>query len=562
MLDISSESFYKRNPMSVLSNSNPWKLSTFVLALLLISCIGWFFLKGDPGIADQTDAVENEEVIIPEHDAESARDYSDLAEPKEDLKALKDPIRKASSICKGDSVYKVLVQNSISHSQAYQILREVKNVFDLSRVVPGHEIVLIFSPDNENLIGIEYEISNDDRLIISISEDKVQAHKQHVEKTLPAQYSGLLKQTDHIVQQGDNLFSILRSCGVSSVQIDKVVKAVKEVYNLSGLTAGNSLKIWVTRQEPAGLVRMAYEIDDLNSLDVEGKDGAFKARKQTQELEVRYERAQGSITSSLYESAVQAGLPPEIVMGLTDIFAWDINFFTDIREGDTYTVLYERYYVQNTFKGYGRIMAARFMNQSDEHVAVYYANGKSVDGYYDDAGKPIQKLFLKAPLNYRRISSGFSYHRRHPIFHVMRPHLGVDYAAPKGTPVVSLGQGKVIFKGWSKGFGKCVQVKHPSGYVSYYGHLSGFPKGISKETRLDQGEILGYVGMTGYATGPHLDFRVRLNGKFVNPLTLKPVNGPPLRGKALAHFKEISHKRLAMLDDASLNYTTKLSKRD
>ena len=551
--------------MSAVQNTNPWKWSSVILAILLISCIGWYFLKGNEfKISEKIGIVSREDVIMPEHVTEANQDYADFVVRQEEFKASKDPIRKSSTVNKGDSFYQILLQNSISHTQAYEILKEVKGVFDLSRVMPGHEIVLVFSPDNQDLVGVEYEISSHDRLFISIEDDKIQAHRQQAEKAARSGFKdeGLFRRADCVVMPGDNLFDLLRSCGISSDQIDLVVKSVKAVYNLSGLAAGNALSVWITRDKPARLSRMVYEIDDLNSLVIESADGAFRAHKQTQELVARYERAEGTITTSLYESAVQSGLSPEIVMGLTDIFAWDINFFTDIREGDTYTVLYEKYYVGNAFKGYGRVMAARFVNQGDEHVAVYYNNGKNIEGYFDDNGKPIRKLFLKAPLNYRRISSQFSYKRMHPIFHVMRPHLGVDYAAPTGTPVVALGQGRVVFKGWSKGFGKYVQVRHPGNYVTYYGHLKGYPKGLSRGTSVDQGEIIGFVGMTGHATGPHLDFRVRHGGKFVNPLTLKRVNGPPLRGRILAHFKELSVKRLAMLDDTSLNYTTKLSRKD
>ena len=251
-----------------------------------------------------------------------------------------------------------------------------------------------------------------------------------------------------------------------------------------------------------------------------------------------------------------------MVMDLTDIFAWDINFFTDIRDGDTYTVLYEKYYVGDTFKGYGRVVAARFMNQREEHVALYFEDGSGNKGYYDDQGKPIQKLFLKAPLNYRRISSGFTYHRMHPVYHKMRAHLGVDYAAPTGTPIVALGDGKVILKGWTNGFGKSIQIKHRNNYVTYYGHLSRYAKGIDKGRQVSQGQVIGYVGMTGVATGPHLDFRVRYNGNFINPLKLKSVTGPPLKGTELAAFKDISTKRLAMLVDPALNIAVKLSKTD
>ena len=362
----------------------------------------------------------------------------------------------------------------------------------------------------------------------------------------------------HIVQRGDNLFDILNGCGIPAVQIDQLVKATKKIHPLSDLTAGNALKLWVTPDEPASLLRLHYEIDALNELEVTAANDLFTARKITHAVEVRYDRAEGTIASSLYASAVEAGVSPEIVMGLTDIFAWDINFFTDIRAGDSYTILYERHFVRNTFKGYGKIIAARFVNQGEERIAVHYRQAEE-GGYYDAQGKPIRKLFLKAPLNYRRISSGFTQSRKHPVFQVRRPHLGVDYAAPQGTPVVALGAGTVILKGWSGGFGKAVRIEHPSGYVSYYGHLSGYAKGLAKGNRVRQGQVIGYVGSTGISTGPHLDLRVTLNRKFINPLSLKPVNGPPLKGENLAHFKRLSQEKLALLDNAAISGTVKLS---
>jgi murein DD-endopeptidase MepM/ murein hydrolase activator NlpD len=247
-------------------------------------------------------------------------------------------------------------------------------------------------------------------------------------------------------------------------------------------------------------------------------------------------------------------------MDLADIFGWDINFFTEIQDGDTFTVLYEKYNVQDKFKGYGRVLAARFVVKGVEHLAVYYDNNKGMHGYYDEHGKPIRKLFLKAPLNYRRISSGFSYHRLHPVFHVQRPHLGVDYAAPSGTPVVALGEGRISACGWSGGFGKAITIMHPGGYITHYGHLRGFAKGITKGRRVAQGDVIGYVGATGIATGPHLDFRVQYRGKFTNPLHLEPVNGPSLKGPVLARFRQQSLKELTLLDDLSLDKSLKAGK--
>lgn len=532
--------------------ATPWKLSTIILAVALISCISWYLWK-------QHQSAEDEE-IVPPHVAETAEEYSEPIPAQEEPPAEPQPIRKVFTINKGDTFYNILQENGIAQRQAYDILMASKEVFDLSKVMPGNELVLTFSPDNQNLVQLDYEISDHYRLIVTIDGENIRVEKSQVERVLRSTYNGVLDQRDFTIKKGDNLYDILHNSGVGDYQIDLIVKSVKKVYNLKDIIPGNTLSIWVTQETPVKLARLTYEIDSLNFLEVKPDNGSFNAEKHTLEVNVSYERAEGSITSSLYESAIQAGVSPEVVMDLTDIFAWDINFFTDIRDGDTYTVLYEKYYVGDTFKGYGRVMAARFINQGEEHVAVYFDDGNGIRGYYDKNGKPIQKLFLKAPLNYRRISSGFSYNRMHPVFHVRRPHLGVDYAAPTGTPVVALGDGKVSFIGWSNGFGKSIHIKHRSGYVSYYGHLSRYAKGMEKNRQVEQGQVIGYVGMTGVATGPHLDFRVRLNGTFINPLKLKSVTGPPLKGKDLTLFKENAAKNLAMLDDPSLNIASKLSK--
>jgi murein DD-endopeptidase MepM/ murein hydrolase activator NlpD len=361
--------------------------------------------------------------------------------------------------------------------------------------------------------------------------------------------STALRPVDLKVRRGDSIFSLLQACGIKDEQIHRLFTSVRREYNLADITPGHPLKVWVTGESPRTLEKLTYEINPVTYLEVVPKDGIFKARKCTRDLETSVERAEGTITNSLYESALKSGLSPEIVMSLTDIFGWDINFFTDIQNGDTFTVLYERYSVQDRFRGYGRILAARFVVKGEEHLAIHYEDKKGKQGYYDEHGKPIRKLFLKAPLNYRRISSGFSRSRLHPVFHVRRPHLGVDYAAPTGTPVVALGQGRVRACGWARGFGKTITVGHPGGYVTHYGHLSRFAKGIAKGKRVEQGDVIGYVGKTGIATGPHLDFRVQHRGRYTNPLKLEPVNGPALHGPALARFRQTSLKQLTLLDD-------------
>ncbi|HHO76041.1 MAG TPA: hypothetical protein ENN05_06385 [Deltaproteobacteria bacterium] len=535
------------------TDKNLWKASTFILALMLVLCIFWYFYK------DSRSAENFEEMVA--HVVE-AEEYADSLDIDEGTPSELEPIRRAFSVNKGDTFYKIMQQNGISESQAHDILSASNKFFDLSKVLPGHELVLVFSADNSSLIELDYEISDLARLRVIMSQKEVQAETYYVEKVLQPTYTGAVKQIQHTVKRGDNLYYILKENGVCDYQIDLAVKSVKKVYNLSGIVPGNTMNIWITEESPIRLAKLIYEIDALNFLEVKPENASFTATRHRLEVDVRYERTDGSISSSLYESAILAGVSPEVIMELTDIFAWDINFFTDIRQGDTYTVLYEKYYAEETFKGYGRVIAARFMNQGQEHVAVYFNNGEGIKGYYDDKGKPIQKLFLKAPLNYRRISSGFSYNRMHPVYHKMSPHLGVDYAAPSGTPIVALGDGKVIFKGWSSGFGESLRIQHRNGYITYYGHLSRYARGMTKGKHVKQGDVIGYVGMTGVATGPHLDFRVKYNGEFVNPLKLKSVTGPPLKGDSLVKFKEESAVNLSMLDDPSLNNDQKLSSID
>jgi murein DD-endopeptidase MepM/ murein hydrolase activator NlpD len=538
------------------NNLKPRKIIYLTLSIVLITGGFWVFLGGS---LDKADAP-------PIHDAEKAKEYAGFIERREPAKDADN--RVSLTVAQGDTFSGILKKYGITERQALDIRKAVKGIFNLSKVSAGHELTLVFSQNNQTLRGIEYEIGDYSRLQVNISGDKIEAQKQQIDsipepradESLADEGQEETRQVDLKVKKGDNIFGLLKACGINGTQIHSLFHSIKKVYNLEDITPGHPLKVWLTSESPAKLTKLTYDITPVTYIEVTPKGGLFEAQTLKRDIEVVYERSEGTVTDSFYESAVRAGISPEIVMDLTDIFGWDINFFTEIHQGDTFTVLYEKYYVENKFKGYGRLVAARFVNQGEEHMAIYFDNGGNVHGYYDEHGKPIRKLFLKAPLNYRRISSVFSRCRMHPIFHVQRPHLGVDYAAPTGTPVVALGEGRIISLGWTRGFGQSIQVKHPGGYVTYYGHLSRFAKGMKKGKSVSQGDIIGYVGMTGYATGPHLDFRVRRNGIFTNPLRLEPVNGPQLNGSLLAKFRESSLKRLTMLDDTNLDRSHKLSK--
>lgn len=546
----------------------------FILLYIAILGGSWWYLKSDDLYAEIVKPVPVSKTRVIPPGEPVKRQAPEESEPK--------LIRKDYTVDKGDTFYEILKENGVSGEEALDIIRAVKPVFNTAKIHPGNTIVLVFGPDNENLCELQYEISDLKRLVVTVKGDTIRARRVDVdqeeqvvaeeeampeaEADRPAEGPAVsrpaadgktahgMRQIEVTIKKGQSLFDILRTRGVSAADIDAFSKSTKNTYNLRNIKPGNTITIWFSLDAPTRLKRLTYEIDDRTYLDVHaGGDSDFTARIRTLELDSVIERASGTIANSLYESARAEGVNHEVVMELVDIYAWNINFFSDVQPGDTYSVLYEKYYVKDQFKGYGRVLAANFVTQGERHVAIYYENERrGIRGYYNEKGEPLKKMFLKAPLNFRRISSGFTYHRRHPIFHVDRPHLGVDYAAPAGTPVCALGSGKVVFRGREKGFGNTIRVQHPDGYVSHYAHLSRFAKKLTVGKKVDQGDVIGYVGSTGYSTGPHLDFRVSRHGRFVNPLALKSVNGPALHGKALAEFKHISSQRMAMLSDPNI----------
>jgi murein DD-endopeptidase MepM/ murein hydrolase activator NlpD len=244
---------------------------------------------------------------------------------------------------------------------------------------------------------------------------------------------------------------------------------------------------------------------------------------------------------------VDGGQSGEIAMKVADILAWQVDFLTEPRPGDEVRVVWERYRRNGEFLFDGRILAVEYRGKGNRCFAVYYDGNEKYAGYYDLQGQSVRKAFLKAPLSYRRISSYFSHSRFHPILRYWRPHLGIDYAAPTGTPVEAVGDGKVIFAGRNHDYGNQVQIRHNSTYVTYYGHLSRFARGIKKGVYVKQGQVIGYVGMTGLATGPHLDFRIKRNGKFVNFLKLKIPPAKSLPKRLMEEYKSLRIERLAAL---------------
>jgi len=341
----------------------------------------------------------------------------------------------------------------------------------------------------------------------------------------------------HAIKRGESLYQVLRSHGVEVQDAGELLATCNSLPELQRLRPGELLDLFFTNDSQQ-LTKVRYQESDGKVLTLAHGDHGWITSRYTEPLVVTPALARGTIKDTLYQSAMDEKIDFELALELADIFAWDIDFFVDLRPGDNYKFLYEQKYKEGKLVGNGQITAAHFHNNSTHHVAYYYeVPGRAAD-YYDDEGKSLRKQFLKSPLRYSRISSGYSRRRLHPILKIYRPHPGIDYAAPTGTPVVTVGDGRVILKGWKKGYGRCITIRHNNRYTTTYGHLSRYAKRVKMGSNVKQGEIIGYVGASGLASGPHLDFRMKKNGSFVNPLKMRFPAAKPVPESHMEDFKK------------------------
>ena len=359
-----------------------------------------------------------------------------------------------------------------------------------------------------------------------------------------------VREVTHSVKRGDSLYQILVSNGVDFGGVGDLLAACKSLPELKGLRPGELLNLFFTVADQQ-LSKIRYHHSDGKVLTLVRGDQGWITSQYTEPPVVIPALAQGTIKDSLYQSAMDEKIDFELALELADIFAWDIDFFVDLRPGDNYTFLYEQKYKDGKLIGNGRITAAHFQNDSTRHLAYYYrVPGRTAD-YYDHEGNSLRKQFLKSPLRYSHISSGYSRRRLHPILKIYCPHLGIDYAAPVGTPVSSVGDGRVIFKGWKNGYGRSITIRHNNHYTTSYGHLSRYAAKLKVGSDVNQGEVIGYVGASGLASGPHLDFRMKKDGSFVNPLKMRFPVALPVPERYLEDFK----KQVAYLEE-TLNHLT------
>ncbi|OOZ37677.1 peptidase M23 [Solemya velesiana gill symbiont] len=351
------------------------------------------------------------------------------------------------------------------------------------------------------------------------------------------------------VKSGDSLARIFSRLGLSANLLHRIVHSDKEAKQLANIHPGETLRVRLDDED--NLLKLIHRRSPVLSLQILPHEESFKTRTIERELEKRTATVSGTISDSLYQSAQRAGLDDSLIMELANIFGWDIDFALEIRSGDRFGLIYEEKYLDGDKYSNGNILAAEFINHGRVVRAVRYEDDNGQGSYFSPDGKSMRKAFLRAPVDFRRISSRFTRERYHPVLGKKRPHRGVDYAAATGTPIKAAGDGKVIFRGTKGGYGRTVIIQHGQKYTTLYGHLSKYRGKVKNGSRVRQGQVIGYVGKSGLATGPHLHYEFRVNGAHRNPLTVKLPAAEPIAKKYRTDFKQKSAPLLARLDLAS-----------
>lgn len=329
---------------------------------------------------------------------------------------------------------------------------------------------------------------------------------------------------------GQPLSGLLTERGVSPSDADEFLPRLSKLIDLHRTTPRDEIRLHSDR---SGLLRrLEYHPrgSAAGTIFVVARDSSgFRAYSEREPLTPVVRKYAGSVRGSLFASMTKAGVPSGQVDGFCDIFSCDVDFLTATRDGDGWEMLMEEFVdAEGARVRSGRILGGRYVNAGTPFEAFHFAPEGTAGGYYRGDGESLRRAFLKAPLNYRRISSGYTHRRLHPIFNVVRPHLGVDYAAPYGTPVVAVADGVVLSAGWMRGYGRLLRLRHREGIVTYSAHLARFAAGMRPGATVRQGDVVGFVGMSGNATGPHLDFRIERNGQFIDPLRFRSGGGDPL----------------------------------
>ena len=361
----------------------------------------------------------------------------------------------------------------------------------------------------------------------------------------PEQANIAFSTIDVVVSRNDTMDQLFRRFELNLADLARLRGLPELRSQVDRLKPGETLRLMHRDGELVGLER---KLSDSETLKVTRDANGFISDVLENPLEVRTRTAHATINSSLFQAAAGAGLDDRLAIELAEIFQYDIDFVLDIQEGDRFTVVYEEVFQDDVRLRSGNILAAKFVNEGREYRAIRYIDDKGHGEYFTPDGRSLRKAFIRAPVQFSRISSRFNPSRRHPVLNTMRAHRGVDYAAPTGTPVRAAGEGRVRFVGRQGGFGNVIELEHGSGVVTVYGHLSRFASGLRRGQRVELGRVIGYVGSTGLATGPHLHYEYRVRGLHKNPQTVPLPDALPIPADQRDQFLATTADLVNLLD--------------
>lgn len=337
-------------------------------------------------------------------------------------------------------------------------------------------------------------------------------------------YEPIITNIKYEIQEGDTLLAILQlEVGVSYEDSLGLIEKVNELFDITKIRLGSVFTITFADEE---LASISYDINTSEELIITTNEEGFDVVREPIVFDIQEAFAEGVVEDSLYASGLDVGLTDRMIMELAGVFAWDVDFTSSIREGDTYSLFFENKYRDGEFAGTGDLIAARFVNDGHEFFTYLVKDAEGHNLYYNEEGEATERLLLKTPLNYKRISSGYTLNRKHPILGTFAKHRAIDFAADTGTPVETVGDGVVVYAGWHGAHGNYVKIQHGSGFDTAYAHLSKIY--VSKGTRVKQGDLIGAVGSTGRSTGPHLHYEMYKNGGLVDPLNTDTPAGKPI----------------------------------
>lgn len=360
------------------------------------------------------------------------------------------------------------------------------------------------------------------------------------------------------VQRGDTVAELMQRLNIKDASASSYLRTAKEAESLRKLPAGKEVQ--AETDVSGALIALRYPGENGSQIVIEKHDAGFQTRAMPAQLEKRLVVRTEEIKSSLYAATDAAGIPEAVANQLAEIFGGDIDFHHDLRKGDKFTVLYESIYSNGALvSSAGRVQAAEFINQNQTYRAIYFQGDAQHGSYYTPEGKSVQKAFLRSPIEFSRVSSGFTSSRFHPVLKKWRAHKGVDFAAPIGTKVRATADGTVSFVGKQGGYGNVIMIKHQGRYETVYGHLSKFAKGLRRGQRITQGELIGYVGMTGMTSGPHLHYEFKLDGQHRDPMRIALPDAKPIGGANKIAFQSVADDFISRLE---LLRNTNLAKLD